>query len=325
MARIQRIAILSDIHYAGPTEQQRGNDYEYRDLVNSLQRWLCRCYRHHIWLRNPLNHNNLLDQFFARVGEPDHVFALGDYTCDTAFVGVSDDAALESAAECLSKMRWRFGNRLHALIGDHELGKFPLFGKRGGLRIESWRRVRDELGLSAFWRVDIGVHACLGITSSLVMLPAFSGELLDNERAEWEAARESHLQEIRDGFGSVSSDQRIILFCHDPTALPYLWHEPVVRSAVDRIERTFIGHLHSPLVLWKSRRLSGMPTIPFLGHAVKRLSDALARAHHWEPFRVQLCPSLAGIELLKDGGFYTAEMAADAAWQFAPIRHRIRR
>ena len=28
------IAILSDIHYAGPAEQARGNDFEYRDLAN---------------------------------------------------------------------------------------------------------------------------------------------------------------------------------------------------------------------------------------------------------------------------------------------------
>lgn len=325
MAQTHRLAILSDVHYAGPSEQLRGNDYEYRDLPNPLQRLLCHAYRHLFWLRHPLNHNSLLDQFMARVDEPDHVFALGDYTCDTAFVGVSDEAALQSAAECLGKLGSRFGNRLHALIGDHELGKFPLFGKRGGLRFKSWQKVRDQLGLSAFWRLEIGQHVCLGITSSLVALPALSDQLLEEERADWEALRQHHLQEIRDGFESVSGEQRILLFCHDPTALPFLSEEPAVGRRLDRIDQTFIGHLHSPLILWKSRRLSGMPTIPFLGHSAKRLSRALGRAQLWKPFRVRLCPSLAGIELLKDGGFCTAEISGNGPGRFTARRHRIRR
>ena len=325
MARMTRIAILSDIHYAGPAERARGMDYEYRDLASPLQRILCRWYRHFIWLRSPLEHNDLLDHFMTRVDQPDHVFALGDYTCDTAFVGVSDDGALESATECLQKLRRRFGDRLHALVGDHELGKFPLFGRRGGLRFESWRRVRKALGLSPLWRVDIDRYACLGITSSLVTLPALSDEMLEEERADWETARQRHLQEIRDGFRAVSGAQRIVLFCHDPTALPYLWQEPVVRSCVDRIECTWVGHLHSPVILWKSRRLSGMPTIPFLGHTARRLSKALGQARDWKPFNVRLCPSLAGIELLKDGGFLTAEVAEDSTQPWTWVRHRIRR
>jgi hypothetical protein len=38
-----------------------------------------------------------------------------------------------------------------------------------------------------------------------------------------------------------------------------------------------------------------------------RLSSALREARFWKPFKVLLCPSLAGIELLKDGGFYTCQ------------------
>jgi hypothetical protein len=325
MAPPKRVAILSDVHYAGPTEQQRGGNYEYRDLTNPLQRLFCRYYRHFIWLRNPLAHNHLLDDFMARVGEPDHVFALGDYTCDTAFVGVSDDGALESARHCLEKLRGRYGNRLHALIGDHELGKFPLFGKRGGLRFDSWRKVREELGLKPFWRVDIGCYTCIGITSTLVMLPAFTAEMLEDERGDWESARAAHLREIREGLNSLSSHQRIILCCHDPSALAYLSTEPAVQARFSQIQQTFVGHLHSPLILWKSRRLAGMPTISFLGHTAKRLSSALGRARSWKPFRVRLCPSLAGVELLKDGGFYTAELNPDQPQPFAPIRHHLPR
>jgi calcineurin-like phosphoesterase family protein len=325
MASTHRIAILSDIHYAGAAEQERGPDYEFRHLANRFQRLACGCYRRYFWLRAPMRHNHLLDDFLAVVGEPDHVFALGDYNCDSAFVGVSDDAALSSASECLGKLRQRFGDRLHPLIGDHELGKFPLFGRRGGLRFESWRRSLEILGLRPFWKVQLGDYACLGITSSLLTLPAMSGEILESERDCWAAARAQHLDEIRAAFESLRPQQRILLFCHDPTALPFLWEEAAVRDRIGQVERTLVGHLHSPLILWKSRRLAGMPTISFLGHTAKRLSGALGRARGWKPFNVALCPSLAGIELLKDGGFCTAELENQRNGRLRLVRHRIPR
>jgi hypothetical protein len=42
------------------------------------------------------------------------------------------------------------------------------------------------------------------------------------------------------------------------------------------------------------------------------LSSALHRAKYWKPFHVRLCPSLAGIELLKDGGYLTVELDLEA-------------
>jgi hypothetical protein len=55
------------------------------------------------------------------------------------------------------------------------------------------------------------------------------------------------------------------------------------------------------------------------------LSSALREARYWKPFNVLLCPSLSGIELLKDGGFYTVELDLEsrqpAAFQF----HRLQR
>jgi hypothetical protein len=79
-----------------------------------------------------------------------------------------------------------------------------------------------------------------------------------------------------------------------------------------QVEQTIIGHLHSELILWKSRLLAGMPTIGFLGHTVKRMTTALNEARLWRPFHVRLCPALAGIELLKDGGYLTAELDPEA-------------
>jgi hypothetical protein len=139
----------------------------------------------------------------------------------------------------------------------------------------------------------------------------FEPDTLSFERPEWERLRATHLAEIRQAFQALESSQNVLLFCHDPTALPFLWEEPAVRAKLPQIEHTIIGHLHSNLVLWKSRLLAGMPQITCLGHTAKRLSTALRRGKHWKPFRVRLCPSLAGIELLKDGGYLVAELDLD--------------
>jgi Calcineurin-like phosphoesterase len=323
MTRKYRIAILSDIHYASAAEQARGDDYEYRDLKNPFIRWFIRFYRYFIWLRYPLRQNHLFDEFLKRVDKPDHVIANGDFSCNSAFVGVSDDAACQSARECLQKLRERFAPHFQATFGDHELGKMSFFGMRGGMRLASFRRAQADLGLKPFWRLDFGNYVLLGITSSLVALPVFEADTLVEERPEWHQLREQHMEQIRQAFGGIKPEQKILFFCHDPTALPFLYREEVVRGKLQQIERTIIGHLHSPLVLWKSRLLAGMPPIRFLGHTAKRMSTAVSQGRYWKPFNILLCPSLAGIELLKDGGYYTVEIDSDALmparFQFHPL------
>src|SRR5438128_8359539 len=101
------LGILSDIHYAGAAEQARGNDYEWRGIANPLLRLLVRMHRRHLWLRDPLNQNYLLDRFLDKVGKLDYLIANGDYSCNTASLGLSDDPALESARECLKKLKRR--------------------------------------------------------------------------------------------------------------------------------------------------------------------------------------------------------------------------
>ena len=86
-----------------------------------------------------------------RVGPVDGVIGNGDYSCDSAFIGVSDDAACQSAEECLAKLRAKFGGTFRATIGDHELGKFSLLGARGGMRLASYHRTCNELALEPFW------------------------------------------------------------------------------------------------------------------------------------------------------------------------------
>jgi hypothetical protein len=325
MSRKFALAILSDIHYAGAAEQAAGNDYEYRDIPNSLLRWTVRLYRHHIWMRYPLRQNGQLDRFLVDVGPVDYVIANGDHACDTAASGVSDAAVRQSAQECLGKLRRQFGDKLIAGFGDHDLGKLSLFGARGGMRLASWRRAIDELGLRSFWKLELGNYVLLGVVSSLVALPVFAPDVLPEERSEWETLREQHFSEIRAAFAALQPQQRVLLFCHDPTALPFLWRDDVVRSRLSHVEQTIIGHLHSNLFLWKSKLLAGMPVIGFLGHSIRRMSTGLNEARLWRHFHVRLCPSLAGIELLKDGGYLTAEVDAEAQ---RPVRfrfHRLRR
>jgi hypothetical protein len=104
-----------------------------------------------------------------------------------------------------------------------------------------------------------------------------------------------------------------------------LWHDEVVRSKLSQVEQTIIGHLHTRLVLWKSRLLAGMPRIHFLGNSIRRMSSALNEARHWRPFKVRLCPALAGSEIFPDGGYYLVELDPDAGQPLAFQFRRLKR
>lgn len=324
MSRRFHIAVLSDIHYAGPREQAEGDDYETRVIENPFLRFALSLYREHIWLRYPLRQNGQLDRFLAAVPEVDYVIANGDYCCNTSALGLSDEAAMESAQACLGKLRDRFGDRLRINFGDHELGKLRLVGTRGGLRLKSWERGLVELGIQPFWRLDLGNYVLFNCVSTLIALPVFEQDVLPNECDAWFELREQHFTEVRTAFASLQSNQRVLFFCHDPTALPFLARDEVIHPKLVQIERTIIGHLHSNLYLRASRLLSGLPVLGGFGHSIRRMSTALNDARYWKPFRVILCPSLAGIELLNDGGFLTiqfdAEGSTPAQVQFHPLR-----
>lgn len=323
MSRPIRLCIVSDVHYACDAERER-RDYLQEGIHNPLLRLANKIYRHFIWLRDPFGHNHLLDEVLNQPEPPDFVVANGDYSCDTRFIGVSDDAACQSAVECLQKLRQKFAPRFQAILGDHELGKASLGGGLGGLRLASYYRAQEELELQRFWQVTLGNNVLLGLASTLVAFPIYEPDSLSSERPEWQRLREEHLAEIRRAFVNLHPDQRVLLFCHDPSALAFLWREETVRSKLSQLDQTIIGHLHSNLVFWKSRLLAGMPPIHGLGNTCRRLSSALREAKCWKHFKVRLCPSLAGIELLKDGGYYTAELNSEARqpalFRFHPIR-----
>lgn len=311
VARFRSIAVVSDVHYASPGEQAR-RGHELRVIANPAVRAFVKAIRRHFWMRDPFAHNDLLDRFLAQAAGADYLAGNGDYSCDTGFVGVSDEAAFASAQTCFGKLRGQFGDRLAITYGDHELGKMSLVGGRGGLRLASWRRLRHELELPPCWRREIGRYVLLGVVSSLAALPVYEPETLPAERAEWRALRGEHLEEIAGVFTALRPDQKLVLFCHDPTALPFLWRADAVRAKLGQVETTIIGHLHTKLIFWKSRLLAGMPPISFLGNSVRRMSTALHEARHWRAFHVRLCPALAGCELLKDGGFLSLRLDTEA-------------
>lgn len=312
MSRTFRVAILSDIHYAGPAERALGDDYEHRVIENPLLRFSLRQYRRFIWLRYPLQQNPQLDRFLTEVPPVDLAVANGDYSCNTAAIGLGDPAAFESASECVGKLRAKFGARLRLTIGDHELGKLRLLGSRGGLRLSSWQRSVGELGIAPHWKVEFGRYDLISCTSTLLALPLFPADQLAEEQPDWQQLRIEHFAVLREAFAQLHPEQRVILFCHDPSALPFLWRDEVIRSKAHQIERTIVGHLHSNLYLRMTRILSGMPELRFLGHSMRRMSAAVREARLWRPFRVLLCPSLAGIELLNDGGYFTLDLADSA-------------
>jgi len=323
MSVVREIAIVSDIHFAGPQERARGNDYEFRGIRSRGARSLLRLYRRFVWLRHPLEQWPLLERFIVAARGADYLVANGDYSCDSGFIGVSDAGAFESAQICLTQLREAFPNRCAFSFGDHELGKLSLGGVQGGMRVASYRRACSELGLQPFWQLDLGCYRLFGVTSSLIALPVFLKDTLPEEQFEWSRLRQEHLNEIRQAFAALQPGERVLLFCHDPTALPFLWAEPEVRERVGQIEQTIIGHLHTQLVFWKSRLLAGMPVIRWVGPSVLRMTTALNAAKAWRPFRVRLCPALAGVELLKDGGYLTLRLdesgTTPAQIRFHPI------
>ena len=306
-----RVAIISDIHYACAAEAARG-----RTILDPIQpRWrrqMVYFYRYWFWLRDAFAHNPLLDRFLAETTEADLCIANGDFSCDSAYLGFMDPAALQSATECLGKLRAAFGERFHATFGDHEIGKKMLAADIGGLRLGSYHRAERQLNLRPLWSFEVGRYVLIGITSTLVAMPVYEKEALEEEIPEWRRLRAEHMQGIREIFSRLKPDQRVLLFCHDPTALPFLWHDETIREKLPQIERTIIGHLHSKAMLWQSRLLAGLPVINFLGHTPRRLSAALNEARHWKPFQILLCPSPPGMQFFKDGGYYLAHLDPDA-------------
>ena len=323
MADTRTVAIISDIHYAGPNERSRGHEILQGVQSRAVLLFL-KFYRHYIWCRDPFAHNHLLARFISECAGADLTVANGDYACNVAYLGLRDEGTFQSAAECLGQLRTAFPRSFLATLGDHELGKKKMGGDEGGLQLESWDRAQRDLQLEPIWTMDLGCYLLIGITSTVVAMPIYESEAASGDRPQWNALHQQHLEKIGRIFNGLKPDQKVILFCHDPTALPFLYRFEPVHSKLDRIERTIIGHLHSNLLVRQSRFLSRMPQLSF-GHTSRRISSALRQARLWKHFNILLCPAPFGIELLKDGGYYTADLdlraRRPAQFHFHPFQY----
>ena len=272
-ASISTVIVTCDIHYASELERARRNP---EGCV--VPRWWLRAVANafrSLWLGDAERNNITFTQFIDVIRSADWLIANGDFSCDSAFVGVSDDAAMRSAKESLAKLRAISGTSFEATIGDHELGRASLFGGPGGPRLSSWFRCLNDLELRPFWQLAIGPYVLIGVTSSLLALEAFEPQLLSEERETWYCLRAEHLDHIRRAFRELPTNRRVLLFCHDPAALAWLGREESVRSRMGQIDQTLVGHLHSRLVI------SGIRTLAHLRNSL------------WRDFKVRVCPALA--------------------------------
>lgn len=323
MSKRIKFLICSDIHYASEAEKLRG-PYEVGAIESAFWRVVVRNYRRYYWLRDPFAHNHLLQQVLKPPFEPDWVVANGDYSCDSAFIGMSDPPALQSAKESLGALRARFPGKVLAVFGDHELGKTSLVGGKGGMRLKSLELAQSALGLEPLWTKRFESYVLVGVTSSMVAMPIYIRETLEKEQQQWWELSRQHLKGIEAVFNALGSSDRVLLFCHDPTALPFLWKLEAVRRRVQQIERTMIGHLHSSIILKQSRILSGIPMMTGFGQSIRRMSTALSQAKDWKHFNVLLCPSLTGLQITKRGGFYEMDLDPEAQVPASFQMHSIR-
>jgi hypothetical protein len=322
----KKVLILSDIHYACEAERSRGST-ESKAISNPVLRVLVWLFRRFMWVGAPMSQNHFLNHILEEIAENpklnlELVVANGDFTSDTKFIGVVDDPAFESAQIALNQLRTAFGDRFQPVYGDHEIGKMSLFGGKGGPKIKSWQRAKDELHIPPCWSREIGNYTLLGVTSTVLAQPVYEAEMEKSELEEWGKIRQQHLSDIDCVLTKLEKHQRLIIFCHDPSALNFLINDTCLHQKLHQVESTIIGHLHSPLILSAARMLAGMPTIHCLGNSIRRMSQALHEARQWECLKLRICPSVNGIRLLRDGGYYILSLdptaKSPAEFEFHP-------
>lgn len=313
----KRFLIFSDVHYAGPGERRRGLT-ETDASVHPIQKMFVSVYRNFLWLADPLAHASNFRNLAIKMNSlkcDDSIF-LGDTSMDTAFIGIADPLTLESAQEFMSLVQSHIDAPTKWVVGDHELGKTSMIGKKGGPRYKSVENWTEELNKPLGWSDHWHHWKLISVCSTLVGMPVFEAEILPTEKSLWVDAHENHIQWIKKTFGQIQKHERAILFCHDPSALGFMYGIPEVREKLDQIAVTWVGHMHTPLVKNAADLFAGIPPILHLGSSLRRYSLALQKAKVWKKFRMKLCPSPAGSELLRDGGFFEMTLSTDPNQKF---------
>ena len=321
--RPMRIAVISDFHVMGPQERASA-DASFEALRTDphpvrrgLRRSLHRV-RRRFWNAHPEWREEAFLKALSHVREfdPDWVIANGDYGGDHGGVGVSDEATFESAAGVIRAIRRRFRNQCRFIFGDHDLGKYSTLLRGGGIRLRSLQLGEEQLGIPSFWHEQDEDTHLIGVNSSLFTLDQFRPEALVHEIPEWEKRRAHHHHEVSEAFRHLPSRARVLLFCHDPSALHVLSQLPAVRNRLGQIERTVIGHLHSPGLLQLARLLPRTPGGWKPRYPVARIiAQGLEGVNSWAQFRPVVCPSTFGTGHHIRGGLLFIERDAHGRLQ----------
>jgi hypothetical protein len=254
---------------------------------------------------------------------PDWIIANGDYGGDVGGVGLSNTSTYESVASVVNVIRARFPDRCRFVFGDHDLGKYNTVLREGGIRLGSLELGEKTLGIPSFWHeIDEDIHL-IGVNSSLFTLDLFLPEALTAEIPEWRRRRAEHIEHVSHAFDGLPDHARVLLFCHDPSALTALSQIPIVVERLDQIEMTVIGHLHSPTLLhlarWLPKAKGWRPKYP----VARIIAHGLEGARSWDMFNPVVCPSTFGTGHHVSGGLLFIEK--NLRGELVSRRHRVRR
>jgi hypothetical protein len=326
-----RLAVLSDFHVLGPGELEK-SEHAHQQLgvgLDPIRRtWRRGLYRvrRRLWNTHPeLRHAAFL-KAVTEIDEydPEWIIANGDYGGDTGGIGLSDAHTFESVSGVVDMLRERFEKRIRFIFGDHDLGKYSTVLREGGIRLESLELGEKKLGIPSFWHeIDDDIHL-IGINSSLFTLDLFLPEALVDEIPEWRRRRDEHIAQVSHAFDGLPKNARVLLFCHDPSALAALSQVPVVIGRLSHIEMTVIGHLHAPglLKLAKfvpTRAKKWRPKYP----VARILAHSLEGVQSWKMFKPVACPSTFGAGHHMHGGVLFIEK--DERGKLVARRQRVKK
>jgi 3',5'-cyclic AMP phosphodiesterase CpdA len=323
-----RLAVLSDIHVLGDRELEQSEASAAAlgsGLTLPLRLWRRGLYRarNRLWNWHPEPRRDCFLRALDDVEafEPDWVVANGDYGGDTQGVGLSDESTFQSAEVVVSMVRALFPNRCRFVFGDHDIGKYSTNLRQGGIRIESLDRGEQLLGIQSFWHEEVEGYHLIGINSSLFGLHLFLPEAIEEEIPEWQRRQQQHMEEVREAFETLPASARVLLFCHDPGALATLDTIPAVRARQRQIERTILGHLHSPGLLRLARMVPPFPKVKPRYPVARIIARSLSDKSSWRRFNPILCPSTFGTGQHVSGGALFAETNGEG--RLVIRRHRI--
>jgi hypothetical protein len=325
-----RLAVMSDVHVMGVGEEEMSEASE-RDLgredhpVRAGLRRRLNGLRNRFWHWDSESRQACFLHALEIIDEhqPDLVILNGDYGGDHEGVGLSDDHTFDSAALVIDMVRDIFPDRSRLVFGDHDLGKYNTLRGRGGIRLASLHRGEDLLGIESFWQHPFGRYHLIGVNSSLLTLALFQPEALPEEWEEWQRLRQEHARQIEDAFQGLSDDARVVLFCHDPSALSEVASLPAVAARAPQILRTIVGHVHTPVLLQMNRLLRHAPLIKTRYPIARIISQGAKGSRTWKMFHPLVCPSTFGVGNHISGGvlFLTGD---ETHQPLAAERRRIR-